>query len=240
MESMSKTQDLVSATSIGDYSAVDRILSNNLEDVNAVNKSGWTALMYAANYGHFNIIRLLVRHNVNVNFQDSIGRTALMMAACNGHTRCIDALINYGNADKELSDVSGANALIYAVNNGHGSNKLIKSLLTDGNLSPLTTYEGQQVRGRSQAQQSRTRQQEMASAAISSANSVVRESKDHIFNPYEKTPFSNANWPSVDSVESNLNPKAEQFVPSNAWSRSTTSGSSSMSSTVSSTRSSGQ
>ncbi|CAG2169637.1 unnamed protein product [Oppiella nova] len=208
MDSMRDSQSLVSAASVGDYGTVEYILSNNLEDVNGVNESGWTALLYAANYGHFNIIRHLIRHNANVNYQDSQGRTALMLAACNGHTRCIDALVNYGKADKYMEDLNGANALNYATNHGHGNNKLIKSMLSESSDG----FEVYQLRGRSYSHvKAEPKPNESLGSTLSLSSNSATEEGDHIFNPCGKTPFSNAIW---GTVKSDLNPKAKKFEPS--------------------------
>lgn len=176
--------DLISATSIGDYNTVEDILKNNLEDVNNVNASGWTPVMYAANYGHFNIIRLMVRYNCDVNHRDWQGRTALMLAASNGHTRCLDVLINYGNADKSLKDMSGNNAFKYAKNCGHGNNKLIKTLL-------LKT-DGYELKGR--AFMAPTPAPSPVSLTKSSEISESETLIGEIYNPYETTAFSNSTF----------------------------------------------
>jgi len=207
--------DLVSASSIGAYSTVDDILRNNLEDVNTVNSSGWTPVMYAANYGHFNIIRLLIRYGCDVDHRDWQGRTALMLAASNGHTRCLDVLINYGKADKSLKDMSGTDAYKYAKNCGHGNNKLIKTLL-------LKT-EGYELRGR----------QFNAPTPAPSPVNKPRNSfpftqntapEDEIYNPYETTAFSNSLnsfWRKDKKVD--LNQLKDQIPTMNASNESLTS-----------------
>ncbi|XP_054165457.1 ankyrin repeat and SAM domain-containing protein 3-like [Oppia nitens] len=209
MDTINETNDLISASSLGQYNVVEEILCNHLEDVNVVNDSGWTPLVYASNFGHFNIVRLLLRFSAEVNFQDNECRTALMMAASNGHTRCIDILINTGKADKTLTDITGYTALNYAINNGHGSNKLIKNL--------LSTSIGYQLRGRSTSQ---SKMEAMPSHTMSwslqsSNNSVVSSSSDdcnQIFNVYETNAFSNGFW--RPNKQHELNPKANNFVPS--------------------------
>lgn len=177
-----EAMDLVSASSIGAYSTVDDILRNNLEYVNTVNSSGWTPVMYAANYGHFNIIRLLIRYGCDVDHKDWQGRTALMLAASNGHTRCLDVLINYGKADKTLKDLSGTDAYKYAKNCGHGNNKLIKTLLKS---------EGYELRGRPfNAPTPAPSPVFKPRRSLPITQNTVPE--DEIYNPYETTAFSNS------------------------------------------------
>jgi len=98
--------------------------------------------MYAAHYGHYNIIRILTQYSCLVDYQDQIhGRTALMLAASNGHTRSIETLLTYGKADRSLTDFTGNDAFQYAKNCGHGNNKMIKAL--------LGREKGHELRGRS-------------------------------------------------------------------------------------------
>ena len=95
-----------------------------------INSCGWTALMYAAHYGHFNVCRTLIHHNCQVDLREpKEGRTALMLAACNGHTRCIEILLKFGRADLLATDFNGHDAAYYAECSGHGNNKMIKGLL---------------------------------------------------------------------------------------------------------------
>lgn len=68
--------------------------------------------MYAANYGHYNVIKALLDHNANSNYKDATnGRTALMLAASNGHTRCIEMLVGQGKADIRIKDFQNYTAV---------------------------------------------------------------------------------------------------------------------------------
>jgi len=123
--------DLILAAKLGNYGTVQQILADKLADVNGVDgETGWSALMFAANYGHFNVVKLLVDLGANVDYRDKYRRTALMLAACNGHTLCLYVLINDGKADKQLWYSGGINAWSYAKNNGHGDDILIESILS--------------------------------------------------------------------------------------------------------------
>lgn len=94
------------------------------------NASGWTPLMYAAHYGHYNVIRVLLQHGANSSLQEPEGgKTGLMLAASNGHTRCIETLVCQGSADIAQRDFAGNCASFYATHYGHGGNKIIARLL---------------------------------------------------------------------------------------------------------------
>ena len=104
------------------------------------NNSGWTPLMYAAHYGHYNVIRVLLQHGANNSLQEpNNGKTALMLAASNGHTRCIEMLVCQGGADITQRDFSGNSASFYATHYGHGSNKIIARLLAIRHLPSTPT-----------------------------------------------------------------------------------------------------
>lgn len=86
--------------------------------------------MYAAHFGHYNIIKVLIDNGGAVNVQEWVrGRTPLMLAASCGHTRCLEVLITLGCADVDLFDFEGHNAAYYAIHSGHGRNKIIAKLL---------------------------------------------------------------------------------------------------------------
>ena len=50
------------------------------EDINALDNTGWTALMYAAKIGSANATRLLINHDADVNLANADGWTALDIA----------------------------------------------------------------------------------------------------------------------------------------------------------------
>lgn len=84
-------------------------------DVKARDKTGVTALMFAAGYSHKpNIITYLIEQGANLKARDIIGGSILMAAA--GHNRepdIITRLIKHG-ADLEARDHVGKTALMFA------------------------------------------------------------------------------------------------------------------------------
>jgi ankyrin repeat protein len=187
--------DLISAVSVGDMCAVENILRNNFADVNEINSSGWTPLMYASHYGHFNIIRILTQYSCFVDYQDQMqGRTALMLAASNGHTRSIETLLTYGKADKNIIDFNGNNAYQYAKNCGHGNNKMIKALLGKDI--------GYELRGRSH------------SLPIASNNTANNSS--HSYEKVENTEINNSNL-NFMKISRNVSQTQSFFNLSSIW-----------------------
>ena len=84
----------------------------------AVNRTGWTALHYAAAKGNNDIVRLLLAHSADVDATSAAGVTPLMMAAQNGHIYTVKLLHDAG-ADATLEDDSGRTVIAYAARNGH-------------------------------------------------------------------------------------------------------------------------
>ena len=65
----------------------DKRAEEHSADVNAVDEDGETALMYAAQSGHFDIVKYLIEdHGADVNAVDEDGKTALMCAADGDHS----------------------------------------------------------------------------------------------------------------------------------------------------------
>ena len=61
-------------------------------DVNAVGADGWTALMYAAQNGCFEVTRLLLQNGADVKAVNSDGNTAMMIADKNGYSKIVRKL----------------------------------------------------------------------------------------------------------------------------------------------------
>ena len=95
-------------------------------DVNLKTKTGWTALMWASEKGHIEIVRNLVSKGANVDCQhEDFGVTALMMAAREGMASVVSELLE-NNANVELKDKWGKSVKQWA-----GSRKI--NILLDSN-----------------------------------------------------------------------------------------------------------
>jgi ankyrin repeat protein len=71
-------------------------------------------LLDTAQWGHIQIIQLLIMRGVNLNARGSFGETALMMASYWGHKDIVELLLKE-NVDVNLQDNGGATALMMAV-----------------------------------------------------------------------------------------------------------------------------
>lgn len=78
-----------------------------------VNKTGWTALHYAATNGHVAVIELLLDKHAYIDAESPNGTTPLMMAAHYGSPAAVKLLLEAG-ADPKLKNQLGLSAIDFA------------------------------------------------------------------------------------------------------------------------------
>ena len=118
---------------LGHNEMMDAFLKHDV-DVNLKTTTGWTALMWASEKGHIEIVRNLVSKDANVDCQHvDFGVTALMMAAREGMASVVSELLE-NNANVELKDKWGKSAKQWA-----GSWK-INILLDSNNIKSKDKY----------------------------------------------------------------------------------------------------
>src|SRR6185437_8477111 len=96
----------------GDVDELLRVLPG-VDDINARNRYGMTALMKAAFFGHEPMVRELLEHGADPNITRNDRFTALALAAFFGHGETVKALIEYG-AKTDAVTRAGASALTWA------------------------------------------------------------------------------------------------------------------------------
>lgn len=102
-------------------------LLNTKFNVNERDKSGYTALHYAARNNHANICKILIDKGADVNATTRAGQaTSLHRASLAGHYDIVNMLLN-ANANILAQDADGRTALHRAVENG--SYEIVKILL---------------------------------------------------------------------------------------------------------------
>ena len=118
---------LLNAVKIGNTDTVQRRLAGG-SDVNAIDEFGKTPILWAAEKGTKDIIRLLVAAKADVNQKtNGDGCTALMLAAEAGHKDVILILLN-ANADINAVNNESKSALVLAF---ESKNKEIVQLLVE-------------------------------------------------------------------------------------------------------------
>ena len=109
---------------------VQKLVDNDAD----VNKTGWTALHYAASGGHVPVIAHLLEHSAYIDAESHNGTTPLMMAAMYGSPEAVKHLIQAG-ADLTIKNQLGLTALDFAV---RGERQNAKELIESG-LARLVT-----------------------------------------------------------------------------------------------------
>ena len=104
---------------------------------------GYTALLFASNDGHAEVVKVLVSAGANVNHSSKDGFSALIWACQEGRIRIVQALIeaqadlNYAiPANILMPDCKGLTALVYASIKGYTN--VVKALL-DANADVFHT-----------------------------------------------------------------------------------------------------
>ncbi|XP_078592276.1 uncharacterized protein LOC144871122 isoform X2 [Branchiostoma floridae x Branchiostoma japonicum] len=113
-------------------------------DVNCVDGSGRTPLLWAASAGSAEACLTLVQASADPRSSDKDGLTALHCAASRGHLPCCDVLISQCGCPVDSLDKNQCTPLFYAISFGHGN---CTSLLLQKGASP----NHQDIKGRSPA-----------------------------------------------------------------------------------------
>ncbi|KAK2162602.1 hypothetical protein LSH36_95g02008 [Paralvinella palmiformis] len=86
-------------------------------DVNALDKDGWDALLYAVASGHVHLFRMLIMYGAQCHIAND-GRTILMQASAKGDVTFVRYLLDNGNEFQVFGnqrDTDGWNALFYTI-----------------------------------------------------------------------------------------------------------------------------
>jgi hypothetical protein len=123
------SDELFNAARRGDAAAVKSLLDRGV-DVNTKFRYGATALSYASDKGHLEVVKLLLERKADANVKDTFyGATPLIWAAQKGYTKIVEALLDAGAEGKD-------DALAIGASSGH--TELVQMLLAKGGLKPET------------------------------------------------------------------------------------------------------
>jgi len=110
---------LIEASKQGCIIDVRELLLNPFIQLNKHDVNGDTALMQASEYGHLEIVKVLLDHDsCDVNHRNSHGYTPIIIAGRNGQTAICQYLLTKG-ADINRENINGDTALTWASNNQH-------------------------------------------------------------------------------------------------------------------------
>lgn len=102
----------------GHTAGVKQLLDKSA-DVNAKDREGRTALMFAVINLHYETMKVLLERGADVDARANDGWTALMLAASCGEARIVRALLNSGADVKGKSVRADVTAIIIAVKHGY-------------------------------------------------------------------------------------------------------------------------
>jgi uncharacterized protein len=114
---------LIATSEVGDRPELLELTLANGADVNARDRYDGTGLIRAADRGHLEIVRRLLRTGVEKEHVNRLGWTALLEAVILGggdrrHTEVVRALVEAG-ADPSIADREGVTALEHAERRGY-------------------------------------------------------------------------------------------------------------------------
>ena len=94
---------LLDAAMVGDEKVVWNLINEGV-DVNSKDRTGKTALIWAARYGHAKVAKILLENSdINVKEKDEDGTTALILAAMYGHENVTRLLLeNLANVNAKV------------------------------------------------------------------------------------------------------------------------------------------
>ena len=96
-----------------DAGSLENELKVNSSDIDAVDSTGYTALMWAARRGDNVALDILLRAGADPNIRSNSGNSALIQATRTPDPRCVKLLLEVG-ADLTIANDSGRNELHYA------------------------------------------------------------------------------------------------------------------------------
>lgn len=121
-------EDLWAAARKGDAKTVKELLAKGA-DVNAKFRYGATALSYACDRGHLEVVKALVEHGADLNVRDTFySATPLGWAASKGHVEVVRYLLQKG------ADAGKDAALRMGISGGHTD--IVEAALKRGGFSP--------------------------------------------------------------------------------------------------------
>ena len=115
-----------------------RQLIQDGQDVNR-GDSGWTPLMFAANYGRDQVVQELIRAGADVNGKNYTKRTALHLASWRGHSSVVKTLAEAG-VNPNVQDVDGVTPLMKAAYWGH-ANVVVELIRAGADVSVVSSRE---------------------------------------------------------------------------------------------------
>ena len=125
-------QNWFEAARNGNLAQVTHLLDLGIPPVDYTDLHGNTALMYAIEEGHADVVEKLLAHGADVNLQDKSGHTPLIWASMYGRADVVGRLLAKEGVAVNQRDRWGMTALMYASMYGHAA--VVGRLLAKGGV----------------------------------------------------------------------------------------------------------
>ena len=100
------------------------LLHDHEIDVNWTDSDGWSGLMWAADNGHYHIVKILLQNDVNINLRNKLGFTAFHYACYHKYVNILQLLIDH-NCDINIASSQGLTGLMCACSTNQLNNVLL-------------------------------------------------------------------------------------------------------------------
>ena len=121
---------LIIASGLGHLSVVETLLVEYSNDPNFRNEIGMTALLFACQNGHYQMVEILLKNGADPYIQSISGSTALILSSQNGHQQVVELLLEKQVDPNVQNSKIGRTALIQASQQGHY--QVVEILLKNG------------------------------------------------------------------------------------------------------------
>ena len=110
---------------------ISNLIKLNNQSINLPDNAGNTPLIYAAQKGLLNNVKLLVTNGANVDYRNpATGLSALSAASAEGYSDMIRYLVKIGKANVNLPDLAGRTPIFYAIE--HNKTDALRTLISLG------------------------------------------------------------------------------------------------------------
>jgi len=112
-------EDWFKAAEEGKLEVVRAFIEVGGRDLDEKGENGWTALYFAANEGHLDIVKVLVQAGAGVDVTNNYGNTPLHKAAYSGNLEVCKYLVEDGKASVNKTADNSLSPLIFATDMNH-------------------------------------------------------------------------------------------------------------------------
>ena len=128
---------LHTAVRLGIVDDVQRMIEEQVVDINDVNASHETPLHLACALGHKHIVHILISNGADMYIRDCYNNASIHRAMSHGHVDILDCLITDFACDQKIKGYQGRTLLHFAC--GIGNANLVNTLIQKHGFSPMAT-----------------------------------------------------------------------------------------------------